>query len=303
MIDIKNLCKSFGKKEVLKGLSLNIKDNSIFGLVGINGAGKSTLLRILSGVYRQDSGEVLYDGLAANDLLVKGDIFYLPDEPYYPANATVETLVDFYNVFYTLNKENFDKYFKLFGLDKALKEVKAKKNYTINNFSKGMKRQLFICIALAIAPKYLFLDESFDGLDPLARLQFKRLLIEISSEKNMTVIISSHSLRELEDICESYGLLDDGEIVSSGGIDETKSLYHKYQLAFEREIFIEDFKDLEIVSFNKIGRVYKIVCKGEEEYCYNAIMKMNPLLIDRINIDFEELFIIEVESKGYIYEK
>ena len=165
-----------------------------------------------------------------------------------------------------------------------------------------MKRQLFIALALAIAPKYLFLDEAFDGLDPLARLIFKRELNDLLEEKQMTVIISSHSLRELEDICDSYGLIDCGKITNTGSIEDRKLLYHKYQLAFLDEKEKSDFEDLDIVSFNKVGRIIKLVIRGDEEECNKKLEKYNPLLIDKINIDFEELFIIEVESKGYINE-
>ena len=163
-----------------------------------------------------------------------------------------------------------------------------------------MKRQLFICIALAIAPKYLFLDEAFDGLDPLARLVFKKIVIELMEESDMTIIISSHSLRELEDICDSYCLIDEGVIQSSGNVEEQKSNYHKYQLAFDREVNKEDFTNLDVVSFSKIGRVVKIICVGEEEEIISKIKKYDPLIIDEIAIDFEELFIIEVERKGYM---
>ena len=163
-----------------------------------------------------------------------------------------------------------------------------------------MKRQLFICIALAICPKYLFLDEAFDGLDPLARLVFKKLIIELVEENDMTVIISSHSLRELEDICDNYCLIDNGVIQSSGSIEEQKNKYHKYQLAFNKNISKEDLENLNIVSYNKVGRVIKIVCEGEKEELETIIANLNPLFYDEIDIDFEELFIIEVERKGYM---
>ena len=165
-----------------------------------------------------------------------------------------------------------------------------------------MKRQLFIALAIAISPKYLFLDEAFDGLDPLARLIFKRELTELIEEKKITVIISSHSLRELEDICDKYGLLDGGKIESSGNIIDSKEKYHKYQLAFNEDLDIDAFKEFDIASFNKVGRIIRIVVKGEEDEIMDKINKLNPMLVDKIDIDFEELFIIEVEGKGYLNE-
>lgn len=294
MIKINNLSKTFTKKTVLRNLNLEIKDGSIFGLIGINGAGKSTLLRLLSGVLKADSGEILFDGINIFDNVnVKKDIFFLPDEPYYSSNSTAKHIVDFYSTFYDLNKLKFYDIISKFKLDI---------NHTIKNYSKGMKRQLFIAIAFAIAPKYLFLDEAFDGLDPLARLIFKRELNELIAEKKITVIISSHSLRELEDICDSYGLLDGGNISYTGFIEDHKSIYHKYQLAFINELERKDFVDINIVSFNRIGRIIKLIAKGEEAEIDERLKKYNPLIIDKINIDFEELFIIEVEGKGYINE-
>ena len=302
MIEIRNLHKSFGDKVVINDLTLTINDGSLFGLVGINGAGKSTLLRLLSGVYNADSGEIYYDGVSNKSKFINKKIFFLSDDPYYPNNYTVSSILEFYSTFYDLDYIKFDKYFKLFNLDKAIREVNkdSKKVTSIKNFSKGMKRQLFICIALAICPKYLFLDEAFDGLDPLARLVFKKLIIELVEENDMTVIISSHSLRELEDICDNYCLIDNGVIQSSGSIEEQKNKYHKYQLAFNKNISKEDLEDLNIVSYNKVGRVIKIVCEGEKEELETIIANLNPLFYDEIDIDFEELFIIEVERKGYM---
>ena len=304
MIEIKNLYKSFGNKKVISDLSLQIPNGTLFGLVGINGAGKSTLLRLLSGVYQPDSGSIYYDGVSNKSKIINKDIFFLSDDPYYPNNSTISSVIEFYRTFYDFNHIDFDKYFKLFGLDKAIKEVNkdTKRSSSIKNFSKGMKRQLFICIALAISPKYLFLDEAFDGLDPLARLVFKKIIIELVEEKDITVIISSHSLRELEDICDNYCLIDNGVIQSSGSIDEQKNKYHKYQLAFSNDVSKEDLEELNIVSYNKLGRVVKIVCEGEKVEIENIINSLNPLFYDEIDIDFEELFIIEVERKGYINE-
>lgn len=294
MIKIKNLNKSFDTKKVLQNLNIEIKDGEVFGLVGINGAGKSTLLRTISGVYKADSGIVYIDNQDVFDNPnIKKDIFFLSDDPYFPPNSTAQSILNFYKSFYALNEIKFYEIINKFNLDISR---------TVNNFSKGMKRQLYIALALAIAPKYLLLDEAFDGLDPLARLIFKRTLNEILEEKQITVIISSHSLRELEDICDSYGLLDNGIITNTGSIEDRKLIYHKYQLAFNSELNKEDFKDLNIVSFNRIGRIIKIVAKGNDEEIFNTLQKYNPLLIDKINIDFEELFIIEVERKGYINE-
>ena len=291
MIEIIGLKKSFKDKEVLDNINLKIEDGKVFGLVGINGAGKSTLLRLLCGVYKADNGSILIDGNEVyENEKVKKDIFFLPDEPYYSNNTTPLSLKDIYKVFYNLDEEKYLQYINLFQL--PLKK-------SMNKFSKGMKRQVFISLALAIKPKYLLLDEAFDGLDPLARLTFKRTLIDLIDECNSTVIISSHSLRELEDICDSYGLLDNKNISSNGSIDEALTSVHKYQIAFEKEMSEEDF-DIKFKTFNKDGRIIKVVVKEDYNEFSKLINKYNPLLVDEIPIDFEELFIIEVESRGYL---
>lgn len=294
MIRIGNLSKSFSDKQVLKDLNLEIKDGEIFGLVGINGAGKSTLLRLMSGIYKADSGSIIIDGEEVyENEKIKNQIFFLPDEPYYAANTTPITLIDLYDTFYDFDKEVYLEYLKKFDL--PLKK-------SMHNFSKGMKRQVFISLAIAIKPKYLFLDEAFDGLDPLARLAFKRALIELVSENDMTVIISSHSLRELEDICDSYGLIDNMEISSSGNITNALEQVHKYQVAFEHIVDKDEF-EMDFISYQQDKRIIRVVVKDDYEEFSRKIAKFKPLIIDEIKIDFEELFIIQVESRGYLDAK
>ena len=291
MIEIRNLCKSFKEKEVLRNLNVTIKDGEVFGLVGINGAGKSTLLRLISGIYKADSGYVLVDDVDAYENEdIKKHFFFLPDEPYYGTNTTPRSLVEIYKTFYPLDERKYFNYLDYFKLPSDKK---------MNNFSKGMKRQVFVSLALAIKPKYLLLDEAFDGLDPLARLACKRAIIELVEEKQTTVIISSHSLRELEDICDSYGLLDNMEISSSGDIVEATHSIHKYQVAFS-EVPIFDNETLGFKKYSIDGRIAKIFTSDDYETFEKKISGYKPLIIDEIAIDFEELFILEVESRGYL---
>lgn len=294
MIEIKHLIKSFGDKKVLEDLDLVIENGKVFGLVGINGAGKSTLLRLLSGIYKADSGNIYIDGedVYENEK-VKKNIFFLPDEPYYDYNTSPTSLIGLYKTFYDFDTEKYFEYLNKF-------ELPLKKS--MHNFSKGMKRQVFVSLALAIKPKYLYLDEAFDGLDPLARLTFKRALIDLVSNNDTTVIISSHSLRELQDICDSYALIDKMSIASSGDISDALEKVHKYQIAFENEPKKEDF-DFEYISYQQDMRIIKVVVRDNIEEFSKKIEKYNPLLIDEIPIDFEELFIIEVENRGYINGK
>lgn len=292
MIEIKNLTKSYdGKKPVLKNVHLTVNDSSVFGLVGINGAGKSTLLRLLAGVLRGEGGQVCVDGEEVyENERVKKQIFFLPDDPFYTANVSAKGLADMYRSVYDFNDEVFAEYLEKFKLN-----PKA----PIRNFSKGMKRQVFVALALAVAPKYLLLDEAFDGLDPLARMVFKRGLIELVEEKGASVIISSHSMRELEDVCDSYGILDHGEITCSGDLENDLTKLHKFQAAFDGGIRAEDL-GFPCMSFTQTGRVVRLIAKGDAEELMTKIRALQPLFVEEIEVDFEELFIGEVESRGYL---
>lgn len=290
MIEVKNVFKSFGEKEVLKDASLTVNDGAIFGLVGINGAGKSTLLRMLAGVLNPDSGEIVYEKQPVfENSAVKSQIFFLQDDPYYTINITGRALVDFYRTFYDFDDGIFKRYTELFDL---------KCDKPIRNFSKGMKRQLFIALALACKPKYLLLDEAFDGLDPLARLEFKRGLIELQ-ESGASVIIASHSLRELEDICDSFALLDDKSVKVYGNIEGELSQLCKFQLVFNEDLNREDLP-FECLHYEKTGRVIRVVVKGNLDDIRTCIEKMNPIVCDEIPADFEDMFIYEVGERGYL---
>lgn len=292
MIEIKGVTKVLGNKKVLDTINLTIEDGKVFGLVGVNGAGKSTLLRCLSGVYNTDSGEILIDGKPVyENPEVKKDIVLINDDPYYGMNHTIEDIKDLYQSFYAFDNEKYEKFLNLFKLD-------PKKS--INDFSKGMKRQVFILMALAIAPKILILDEAFDGLDPFVRLTFKRALTDLIEANDVTVIISSHNLRELEDICDSFGILENHTIATSGDIQSSKDTIHKIQLAFNEDITKDDLSMLDIIHFEKIGKVITLVCKGNIDDIKTSLNAMNPLLMETIAISFEELFIYEMERRGYV---
>lgn len=288
MITIKGLRKSYGTKEVLSGVSLTVPDASVFGLVGINGAGKTTLLRMMADVLRPDEGTVEYDGEnIAGNAKKRKELFFLPDEPYYTAGTTVEKLVALYKSYYAFDDELFARYEALFSLERRT---------PVRNFSKGMKRQTFAAIALACRPKYLLLDEAFDGLDPLARLELKRGIISL---EGTTAIISSHSLRELEDICSGFALLDGGVVADAGDISETLGKIRKFQVAFDHEVRREDIP-FECLTFEAEGRVVRFVVRGEREEIVSALKALSPIFVEEIRVDFEELFLCEVKNRGYL---
>ena len=288
MIEIQGLKKSYGTKLVLDGVHLTVPDGAKFGLVGINGAGKSTLLRLIADVLRPDEGSILLDGeCVTGNAKKREELFFLPDDPYYASGTTVAKLIDLYRTFYPFDRALFDKYASIFGLQLLT---------PIRNFSKGMKRQAFAALALACRPRYLLLDEAFDGLDPLARLELKRGLIE---QEDCTVLISSHSLRELEDICSGFALLDGGTIADAGDIHDALGKVHKFQFALEREVRREDIP-FECLSFEAEGRVAKIIVRGEPEYILRMLEALHPLFVEEIAVDFEELFLCEVQKRGYM---
>ena len=291
MIEIKNLSHSLGGKKILDNINLTLPEGSIMGLVGINGAGKTTLLRLISGVYVADEGEITCDGLPMSEEIARKNLFFLPDDPYYTIYTTGKSLFELYKVFYPdMDREIFLKHLANFGLD----EKKP-----IRNFSKGMRRQLYIALALSVKPKYLLLDEAFDGLDPLARLAFKKAINHAADEYGTSVLISSHSLRELEDFCDSYALIDKMTIASSGDIAERVNRFCKFQLAFFNDFDEQTFAGLPVVSLERTGRFARVVLEGKEDEMKMALEKLNPAVVEQMTMDFEEMFIHEVEGRGY----
>ena len=288
MLKINNISKSFKDKKVLDNLSLVVNDSSIFGLVGVNGAGKSTLLRCVAGIYKSDEGNVELDGVDTflNEDIRK-DIFFVSDDPFYPMYSNIKTLKEFYSTYYDIDE---DVYYRV------LKEFKLDEDKPISSFSKGMKRQALLLFALAIKPKLLLLDEAFDGLDPLVRVTLKKALYQYIEDNESTIIISSHNLKELEDICDSFGILENGKISTYGDLLESKSNINKYQLAFKKDIDDSVFDQFDILHKSKEGSVYSLVIKGNKEEIIKQLKKLKPVILDTLNVNFEELFIYEHEG-------
>ena len=289
MIEIHNLSHSLGAKTVLREINLTISDNTILGIVGINGAGKSTLLRLLAGVYLPDVGSIQYDGRSPAEAETRKDIFFLPDDPYYTAFMTPNALFDFYKCFHpTMDKETYDR---------LLGEYKIDKNGKVRNFSKGMRRQVFIALALTVKPRYLLLDEAFDGLDPLSRKIFKDAIISLVEEGHTTVLIASHSLRELEDFCDKFILIDSNVIKNQGDIAEHVGRLCKFELAFTEAVSEDAFAHLPIVSLVVRNRFVQIVLEGESEEMKKKLEALSPAVMDEMPLDFEETFIYDVRKE------
>lgn len=289
MIKVRGLTHAFGKKTVLYNINLDVPDGTILGIVGINGAGKSTFLRLLCGVYAIECGDVTFDGKSPSDAMTRRDIFYLPDDPYYTSSTTPNKLFESYKVFYP----NIDR-----GIfEELISKYSINPKGSVKNFSKGMKRQMFIALALAVKPKYLLLDEAFDGLDPLSRKIFKEAIISLVEEENTTVLISSHSLRELEDFCDKFVLIDATVIKSEGDISEHVNKLCKFELAFFEPISDDAFSSLPVVSLENNGRFVRIVLEGNSEEMKAKLLLLSPAVIEEMKLDFEEVFIHDVEKK------
>ena len=291
MIEIKNITKKFEEKIALNNVDFNISKGSVYGLVGSNGSGKSTLLRLISGVYTADSGSILIDGKEPfNNPAIKAGICYLADSPYFIHQANITEMARFYNSMYpSFSYQKFNELSNIFPLD-----LKAK----INTMSKGMQRQAALMLSLATQPKYLLLDEAFDGLDPVMRKVLKNLLT-MGSENGMTTIIASHNLRDLDYLCDSVGLLHFGKIVFNDEIENLKQKLHKVQLAFERVPDTSIFEQLDIVKTEKTGSLLNLVVRGNREEIMTFLKRLNPIFIEAIEPSFEEIFMYELEVRGY----
>ena len=297
MLNIRCVSKKLGDNQVLDQVNLELKAGSVFGLVGPNGAGKSTLLRMIAGVYREDSGVITWNNEPVFDHpAVKQEILFISDEPFYFYNASIRDMKPFYQRCYpSFNEDAYAHYLEQFGLDEKR---------PMSQFSKGMKRQAFIIFALAIRPRLLLLDEIFDGLDPMMRLMFQRALAQCVQENQMTVIISSHNIRELEDICDAFGILDERHMITSGDIESVKGNVHAIQLAFAKEVDRSLFSHLDVLSIRVESRFVKVVVKGNVEKIVNYLRSLDPVILEVQDVSLEEVFLYEMEQKGYgVYEQ
>ena len=296
MIELKNLSKSFGKsKDVLEGLCCKIPDNAIYGLVGANGAGKSTLLRIINSIYKADSGEVIVDDeLAFDNEVLKENMVFVPDDLFFFSGYSLFDMARVYKAMYP-------KFSMTFVINEA-KKLHLDFEANISSFSKGMKRQCALLCALATNAKYLFFDETFDGLDPVIRKHFKDLLVAQMSKQDTTIIMTSHNLRELEDICDNLGLLYKGNILFEGDIDTLKTNMFKVQISLKGNFDEKTFKDLKVISYKKIGNVATLII-DEGHDAKKKLEKMKPIILDYLPLTLEEMFIYQMEALGYEFNE
>jgi len=290
MIQIQNVNKKFDNKIIFEGLDWKLINGKVYGLVGPNGTGKSTLLRMIAGVYQVDSGLITIDAKPVyENPETKKELLFISDDPFFFAQTNVDEMRDFYQLFYP----NFDNalYHQLSEL--FLIDLKAR----IDTFSKGMRRQVSLILALAAKPKYLILDEAFDGLDPVMRLALKGLISDSIINEQMTVLISSHNIRELEDICDEIALIQNGIISLNGDIDTIRNSYHKYQLAFRETMQLDQFSMIPYVNIDINSKFVVIIIKNESDL--ERLKTLNPLIIEEVSMSLEEIFVYEMKEHGY----
>lgn len=295
MIQLTNITKRFDDKVALNNVSLCVQKGSVFGLVGPNGSGKSTLIKCLCGVYRPDGGTVTVGGGAVYDNpSVKKRIAYIPDDLYFPATFTPKDMAQFYSSVYSdFSWETYRKLSELFQLDEKKR---------IARFSKGMQKQVAFWISVCCQPEVIVLDEPVDGLDPVMRKKVWSLILQEVEERKVTVLISSHNLRELEDVCDHVGILHQGELLLEKALCDMKSDTFKLQTAFEDDFPTELLNELNVLNHTESGRVHLLIIRGSQEEILEKVSAFHPVLSDLIPLSLEEVFIYELGGKGYDFK-
>jgi len=293
MIQVNNVVKTFDGFRALDGLSMKVERGSIYGLVGPNGSGKSTILRHIMGIYRPDSGSVLVAGQPVyENPSVKAGIAAIPDELYYFTSATTRDMMRFYRGMYP----RFDvKRYE--ALKEAFSEVDEKQ--PIRRLSKGMQKQSAFWLALCCAPDLLVLDEPVDGLDPVMRRQVWTLLMGDVAQRGTTVLVSSHNLRELEDVCDHVGILSHGKVLLERSLTDLQDNVVKLQVAFADGLLPELPRDMSVLHTTQIGRVFTLIVRGDPAEIKTRMAVYSPILMEALPLSLEEIFIYEMGGEDY----
>ena len=290
MIEVRNVMKEFDGFRALDDMSMTVPTGAVYGLVGPNGAGKSTIIRHLTGIYRQDAGEITIDGAPVfENPEVKSRIAYIPDDIFYYANASIREMMDFYRSIYPhFDAERFKKLADVFGLDPKRQ---------MRRLSKGMQKQAAFWIAVSLRPEILILDEPVDGLDPVMRRRIWSIIMADVAENGTTVLVSSHNLRELEDVCDSVGIMNKGKIMIERSLNELQENIVKIQLALPDGESLPE--GLDILHKSNTGRLQSLIMHGTQEEITEKLQSAHPLFIDAVPLTLEEIFIYELGGADY----
>ena len=293
MIEAKAVSKSFDGFLALNDLDMTVPKGSIYGLVGPNGAGKSTILRHLCGVYRPDSGVITIEGQPVYEHpAIKERMVVIPDDVYYYGSASVREMMKFYRGMYpTFSMERFEQ------LTEAFPEVDPKR--PIRRMSKGMQKQAAFWLAMSCCPDYLLLDEPVDGLDPVMRRQVWSLLMGDVAERGTTVLVSSHNLRELEDVCDHVGILSHGKVLLERSLTDLQDNILKLQVAFRDGELPRLPEELNVLHVTQVGRVHTLIVRGSPEEIKGRVAALDPLFLEALPLSLEEIFIYELGGEDY----
>ena len=293
MIKVNNVVKTFDGFRALDGLTMSVPKGAIYGLVGPNGAGKSTIIRHITGIYRPDAGEITVNGQPVyENPEVKKIIAAIPDDFYYFMSASTKDMKNFYKGFYP----NFDE-----RRYEALKDIfsTVKEKHPIRRLSKGMQKQAAFWLSLCCRPEVLVLDEPVDGLDPVMRRQVWSLLMNDVDEFGTTVLVSSHNLRELEDVCDHVGILSHGQVLLERSLSDLQDNVVKIQIVFPTPELPELPADMEVLHASQVGRIHTLIIRGNAEAVTERLSAYSPLLMDALPLSLEEIFIYELGGDDY----
>jgi len=292
MIEVKDVVKTFDGFRALDGVTMTVPRGAVYGLVGPNGAGKSTLIRHLTGIYRPDSGAIDIDGQPVyENPAVKARIAYIPDDVFYFPQATIPDMMRYYRGIYPkFDAERYQKLGEVFRLDPKRQ---------IRRLSKGMQKQAAFWLAMSLRPDVLILDEPVDGLDPVMRRQIWSLVVEDVAGYGMTVLVSSHNLRELEDICDHVGMMHAGRMLLERSLAELQENIVKVQLVTDQPLP----EDLAVLHASTLGRVQTLIIRGEPAQTAERLAGTKPLLCDLLPLSLEEIFMYELGGSGYDVKK
>ena len=290
MIEVRNLRKSFDGFTALDDLTLTVPDGAVYGLVGPNGAGKSTVIRHITGIFRPDSGSVAVDGQPVyENPAVKCGISYIPDDVFYFPSASLTDMAKFYKGIYArFDSKLYEELRQSFNLDPKTQ---------LRRFSKGMQKQAAFLLAIASRPKVLVLDEPVDGLDPVMRRQVWGLMLQDVSQNGTTVLVSSHNLRELEDVCDHVGILHKGKMLLERTLDELQDNVVKAQIVFREGSDLPE--NLRVLHRSNVGKVETVIIRGSQEQVNAALAAINPIFFDLVPLTLEEVFVYELGGVDY----
>ena len=296
MLTINNLSKKFGDFQVLKNININADKGSIYGLVGSNGCGKTTILKHIMKVYKQDDGSITFNGeevVEGSDIIK--DFYFVQDTLYFPYQYTLNKLFHYEKLMYNMSEEKFEYLLKYFNIDK---------NKVLNKMSKGQKKQAAFVLSIAAQPRLLLLDEIVDGLDAVIKRKFWDVLITEIIDNDMTVIISSHDLKELDNICDRVGIMHEGRILREENLEKMKKDIKRVQFAVEGEFNTDELKEFNVLQVVKIGSVFIATLTGNMDDLKKYLeSKYTLLLFDKLSMSLEEIFITELGGVGYGKEK